>query len=332
MDTAAKTAAKAAGIADTGADPSADPSRDVELGTALRPNQNPSRVSLPLSHQRSLSIATSRQRGESTPGGRPSSLYEEPHTTQPHDGSSVGDEIPWGPAHPCFPHLNPHVPLSSPLYGSTRIVRIKRDWMIAGDLAPAFSNLYPEILDPALPEEQFRTLIRHVNTSLLESFSPWRKRAWFDAGMGLLTGWLWDDFGLTGAKRELRALETWIERWNADVGEPEGVQIIPLRRTAYLSLDVQIPDPQLEPDSITSEQRHSGVVGRGGRGNNSMSSRAPSNYSVGTSGSFRGQQQPGEREYGAYPVVPPIPGKYLEEAQQQQTQQYAPGHQTAMAR
>lgn len=251
-----------------------------------------------MSHRRSMSTI-GRNRPDSAAERRtPDAAVEEQAEGE--------DEIPWGPAHPCFPHPNPHVPLSSPLYESTRIIRIKRDWMIAGDEAPAFSNLYPEILDPSVPEDKFRALIAKLNTTLVATFTPSTARNWFDATMGLLTGWLWDDAGLTGIKRSLANLERWIEGWNRDVGAAEGVSIIPLRRTAYLCLDIQIPDPQvsLETEFGTST-RDSGV-------------RAPSR-STRASGSAVGRQNHAalsdDVEYGAYPVVPPIPDRYLEEKQ-----------------
>lgn len=149
---------------------------------------------------------------------------------------SQTEEYPWGPSHPCFPHPNPHVPFSSPLYESTRVIRIKRDWMIAGDLAPAFSNLYPEILDPLLPEDQFRQIISKLNNELIDIFSPWRWRNWLDIILGVLTFWIWDDLGLPQVKRRLIALEEWLERWNREVGAKEGVSVMPLRRTAYMTV------------------------------------------------------------------------------------------------
>ncbi|KAF2404370.1 hypothetical protein EJ06DRAFT_457693, partial [Trichodelitschia bisporula] len=142
----------------------------------------------------------------------------------------------WGPSHPCFPHPNPHVPKDSPLYASTRVIRVRRDWMAAGDVAPAFANLYPEILEPWVGEEEFRRVVRRVNAELREAFDPWGWRAWIDALLGVVTLWVWDDLGLTGVKKRLRGLEEWIEGWNREVGEREGVKIVPLRRTGYLSV------------------------------------------------------------------------------------------------
>ena len=151
-------------------------------------------------------------------------------------------EIAWGPAHPCFPHPNPHVPLSSPLHKTTRIIRIKRDWMIAGDLAPTFSNIYPEILEPWVSEADFRSLIQHVNEGLIAAFHPGGWRAWMDALLGLATGWIWEDLGLSGVKRGCQNVEQWIEEWNGrdrkgeEDGDGDGAKIIPLRRTGYLSV------------------------------------------------------------------------------------------------
>lgn len=111
--------------------------------------------------------------------------------------------------------------------------------MIAGDLAPTFSNVYPEILDPWVSEQEFRTLVKKVNEGLLRAFNPLGWRAWMDAVLGVTTAWLWEDLGFTGVKSGVRGVEELIEGWNAEKGkrdaEPE-VRIIPLRRTGYLSV------------------------------------------------------------------------------------------------
>ncbi|KAH9872883.1 hypothetical protein J1614_005277, partial [Plenodomus biglobosus] len=213
--------------------------KDVELGVNMPSKSDRSRVSLPDSARSSMGSRTGSARG---------------------DDDAVS-EFPWGPSHPCFPHPNPHVPLTSDLYNTTRIIRIKRDWMIKGDLAPTFANLYPEILDPLVSEDDFRLLIKKINDTLIDAFDPFTFRAWLDAVMGVATFWLWDDAGLTGVKRKLADLESWIEGWNQDVGAKEAVKIISLRRTGYLTLDVQIPDPHLGPDTgsrpNTQEDQHS---------------------------------------------------------------------------
>ncbi|KZZ96997.1 Golgin subfamily A member 7/ERF4 [Ascosphaera apis ARSEF 7405] len=165
------------------------------------------------------------------------------HTAE--QAGSVGEEIPWGPEHPCYPHMNPHVSMANPEYLDTRIIRIQRDWMIRGDLAPTFSNLYPEILDPVLPEPEFRKIITYLNTELIEIYDPFKTRHWVDGILGFLTGWLWDDIGYTAVKRRLMTLEAWIEAWNRDIGAQHGVKIWPLRSTGYMSLDIQVPDPKL---------------------------------------------------------------------------------------
>jgi len=169
------------------------------------------------------------------------SLPSRPHSMHSHDHPDGGDddtvsEFPWGPSHPCFPHPNPHVPLHSPLYASTRIVRIKRDWMLKGDLAPTFANLYPEILDPLVTEEEFRRVMQHINDTLIDAFDPYSFRAWVDSVMGVATFWLWEDAGFSGVKRKLEGLEKWLDEWNRSQGEKEGVRIVPLRRTGYLTV------------------------------------------------------------------------------------------------
>jgi hypothetical protein len=117
--------------------------------------------------------------------------------------------------------------------------------MVKGDLAPTFSNLYPEILDPLVPEPEFRRVIQHINQTLVDAFDPFAVWNWVDGLLGLATGWLWEDFRPSGVKGKLRRLEAWIEDWNHSMGLRDGVKIVPLRRTGYMTLDFQIPDPQV---------------------------------------------------------------------------------------
>ncbi|KAH8673764.1 Golgin subfamily A member 7/ERF4 family-domain-containing protein [Xylariales sp. PMI_506] len=187
------------------------------------------------------------------------------------DSSIMGDpdqpdlDGEWGPQHPCYPHLNPHVPMNSGEYASTRIIRVRRDWLVQGDLAPTFSNLYPEILDPAgVSEQEFRRVIEKLNAELVPVFNPYHWRNIFDGVIGLVTGWVWDDFGLTGTKSRLRGLEAWIEKWNAEMektaGSDEGAippKIVPLRRTGYMTLDIQIADPEIAPAGSQSSHPNS---------------------------------------------------------------------------
>lgn len=117
--------------------------------------------------------------------------------------------------------------------------------MIRGDLAPAFSNLYPEILDPLLPEQEFRKVIAYINGELIKAFNPFSVRSWVDGAIGLLTGWFWEDFGEPAIRGHLKRVESWIENWNREVGAKDGVHIWSLRQTAYMSVDIQIPDPKV---------------------------------------------------------------------------------------
>ncbi|KAG0652333.1 Ras modification ERF4, partial [Hyphodiscus hymeniophilus] len=240
--------------------------------------------------KRKAIMSTDLERGPVTqtpyePGGT-SSLPNESNTSLPtgigpalssNNTSIIGSDGPppnpgeeWGPQHPCFPHMNPHVPLSSPLYQTTRIIRVRRDWMLEGDLAPTFSNLYPEILDPAgLSEQDFRTVIQTVNNELIPAFNPWAPRNIFDGVMGLLTGWMWDDLGLTGTKSRLRKVESYLEQWNREMerrgkeGSGSAPRIVSLRRTGYMNLDIQVPDPEVAyPLSVPGDERtDTGVSG-----------------------------------------------------------------------
>lgn len=205
---------------------------DVEAQRTQQIKRSTSRASLPQSAQQQQQPSTS---GQIDPAERSPSDADAPGGD---DDNGDDEDYSWGPQHPCFPHPNPHVPLSSPLFQSTRIIRIKRDWMVAGDLAPTFANLFPEVLDPYVSEEAFRTIVRKVNAELVAAFSPFTARAWVDAVMGVATGWLWDDLGLSGVKARLKALEQWIEDWNRGEGAKEGVQIIPLRRTGYMTVSL----------------------------------------------------------------------------------------------
>ncbi|KAI1073874.1 Golgin subfamily A member 7/ERF4 family-domain-containing protein [Whalleya microplaca] len=213
-------------------DPSRGFSKDLERGGDVLGRHRGSNLSLP----DGISALSSN-----------SSIMGDP------DQPDLGEE--WGPQHPCFPHLNPHVPVNSPEYTTTRIIRVRRDWLVEGDLAPTFSNLYPEILDPAgVSEQEFRRVIEKLNGELVPIFTPYNWRNILDGILGLLTGWIWDDLGLTSAKTRLRSLEDWIEKWNAEmektIGSEEGTiapRIVPLRRTGYMNLDIQIPDPEIAP-------------------------------------------------------------------------------------
>jgi hypothetical protein len=189
---------------------------DLEAGGERTLRHAASKVSLPLA---------------SVEGG----IGEASHSSQ--DAESI---IQWGPMHPCYPHLNPHVPTSSSLFSSTRIIRVPRDWMIAGDLAPTFANVYPEVLDGLVSEDEFRRVLRHVNDQVMAAFNPFGIRSWIDILFGIATFWLWDDLGFTGVKKRLKDLESWLEKWNEEVGSKEGVTIIPLRRAAYMSVCISL--------------------------------------------------------------------------------------------
>lgn len=216
-------------------DPPRGLSTDLERGLpVLNQQQNRSTLSIPSGIGSAISSSNS-------------SIIGDPN--QP--GLGVGDE--WGPQHPCFPHMNPYVPINSIEYRTTRIIRIRRDWLIAGDLAPAFSNMYPEILDPAgVSEQEFRRVIEKLNGSLVPVFSPYNWRNILDGVLGVLSAWIWEDVGLTNVKTRLNELEAWIDKWNAGMekttSSEEGAvppKIISLRRTGYMSLDFQIQNPEV---------------------------------------------------------------------------------------
>ncbi|KAK1832287.1 Golgin subfamily A member 7/ERF4 family-domain-containing protein [Podospora conica] len=239
--------------------PPADFSTDLERGPGPSILNNPNRHS----------TASGLSGIGSAISSSDSSIMGDPDAPLPAGDAGVEE---WGPQHPCYPHLNPHVPVDSPEYTSTRIIRIRRDWLLEGDLAPTFSNLYPEILDPAgVSEAEFRRVVDKLNGELVPGFSPYHWRNVVDGVLGLATGWVWDDLGLTGIKGRLRGLERWIEEWNEEMarayGEVEGgvpPRIVPLKRTGYMT----IPDPEIAtaPPSTADADADGAVMEEEGEG------------------------------------------------------------------
>jgi len=135
--------------------------------------------------------------------------------------------------------------------------------MLEGDLAPTFSNLYPEILDPAgVSEQEFRSMIEKINSQLVPAFNPFGFRNVLDSILGLLTGWVWDDLGFTAVKGRLSKVEKYLEDWNREMegrskeGPENAPRIVPLRRTGYMNLDIQVPDPEISyPASLPADER-----------------------------------------------------------------------------
>ncbi|PPJ51893.1 hypothetical protein CBER1_08789 [Cercospora berteroae] len=207
----------------------------------------------PSTASRAASIHSSRRarRDETQGDGAESDLEEE------------DDEFEWGPQHPCFPHPNAHCSPQSQEHEETRVIRVKRDYLIAGDLYPQFANLYPEILDPLVTDDEFRDLILHINAILLKAFSPYTFRAWADAVLGVATGYFWDDLGFTGAKAGEKLLEGWIAMWNEE-RQKEGrqVKLIGPRTTGFMSLDFVIPDPGIDIAAESDDEEE----GEGERG------------------------------------------------------------------
>ncbi|KAF2484570.1 Golgin subfamily A member 7/ERF4 family-domain-containing protein [Neohortaea acidophila] len=170
----------------------------------------------------------------------------------------------WGPSHPCFPHPNPHCAADSAEAKATRVIRVRRDWLQAGDLYPQYANLYPEILDPLVTDEDFRFLVSNVNARLKAAFDPFTSRAWADTLLGVVTGFVWDDLGFTGAKTGIKGLEAFIDKWNADKRrEGKDVRVVQLRRTGFMAMDFVIPDPGIDvvDDGNEREGEYEGGIG-----------------------------------------------------------------------
>lgn len=211
-----------------------------------------SRASLPLNRQRShRSIRSSRtnrtnRANENVAVSEPAaSSVRRSNQSGVSDGSE--DDFEWGPDHPCFPHPNPHCSPDSEEAARTRTIKVRRDWMATSDTYPAYANLYPEILDPAVSESDFRFLISNINAKIEQAFNPFTFRAFFDSLLGVLTGFIWDDFGLSGSKTGQKSLERFVDNWNAQKAK-EGldVKLVQPRKTGFTVLDFIIPDPGID--------------------------------------------------------------------------------------
>lgn len=109
--------------------------------------------------------------------------------------------------------------------------------MVFGDLAPAYSNVFPDILEPHVTEDQFRVVVAHVNEGLYEAFDPWNMWNWLDAVVGLLTLWLVEELVSTHCKRVLRRVEIYLEERNRELEEGgQKAVFVPLRRTGYMNV------------------------------------------------------------------------------------------------
>ncbi|GAB7346487.1 hypothetical protein MBLNU457_5176t1 [Dothideomycetes sp. NU457] len=231
------------------------PLSDLEAQNQQQLTRRASRSSLPLDRRpsrKSLHSTNSvAQINEDVPPVPGMPQYTASRTSHDDGHSATGtadeDEMAWGPSHPCFPHPNPHVSPTSALYKSTRVIRVQRDWLVAGDLYPALQNMYPEILAEWISEREFRELIETINGMLEKAFSPLTTRAVVDGWLSVLTGSLWDDAGFAGSKAGVKRLEKWMDAWNKRKREENNeVRLVPLRRTGFLNLDIQIPDPEID--------------------------------------------------------------------------------------
>ena len=124
-----------------------------------------------------------------------------------------------------------------------------------GDLAPTFDDTYPRnALQAHISQVDFYRLIESINERLIDAFAPGGARNVLDVLLGAVTLWAWEDLGLSRAKSRLRAVETWIEEWNRTKGAAGKYRVLPLRRTGYMSLDIEIPAPEIEADEGEGEE------------------------------------------------------------------------------
>ena len=272
-----ETLHRLAGMTET-SDTTTQPSQPIAPPTPIDPNdpqsdsKSASRVSLPLNRRashKSFRSGRSASRdgrrmpmpgsGDAPPLPEPSAQQAGRRSQDTNASGSGSEDWAWGPAHPCFPHPNSHCAPDSEESQTTRVIRVRRDWLQAGDLYPQYANLYPEILDPLVTVEEFRFLISNLNARLKETFDPYSTRAAVDAVLGAVTGYVWETLGLTGAKKGMRSLETFVEKWNAERARQEKeVRLVQLRRTGFMSLDFVIPDPGID---VVEEEETEGAIG-----------------------------------------------------------------------
>jgi hypothetical protein len=272
-----ETLHRLAGMTETSSphDPPSQPTAiPQESDDAQNDSNRASRVSLPLnrraSHKSFRSGRSASRDAKRTPipgEGDAPPLPSQPGSHNIRQSTDTGvsgseEDFRWGPNHPCFPHPNPHCAPDSEEAHTTRVIRVRRDWLQAGDLYPQYANLYPEILDPLVSDEDFRFLISNINARLRETFDPYSTRAAIDAVVGAATGYIWDTLGMTGAKRGMRALETFVEKWNAEKARQEKeVRLVQLRRTGFMSMDFVIPDPHIDVVEEGMEDEEEGGIG-----------------------------------------------------------------------
>ena len=95
-----------------------------------------------------------------------------------------------------------------------------------------------------MSEQDFRTLIEKINDGLVKAYNPFSPRNWLDTALGVLTGWIWEDFGLGRARRGVRDVEALVVAWNEERvrqgGDEEAqlVRCIELRKSAFMSVSL----------------------------------------------------------------------------------------------
>ena len=110
----------------------------------------------------------------------------------------------------------------------------------------------------------------------MAAFDPLSRRSLLDSVLGVATGWLWESVLAQAAiKKKVRQVERVIEEWNMQLdkearlgGRANSAEertdvacCIPLRRTGFLSLDIQIPDPMVSIDGPLEGSDAQGAVG-----------------------------------------------------------------------
>ncbi|KAK9449614.1 uncharacterized protein V1518DRAFT_373269 [Limtongia smithiae] len=171
----------------------------------------------------------------------------------PHDDADprwpLSDHLPAHPglarrhvSHAANPHATTHTRATN-----TCVVRAHRLYSDQRDPSstPAYLDVYPEYpLSAYIDELQFYTIVGEVNARLDNACYPltWGNIA--SAVLGFFTGWISEWVYEPPHARQLRQLDRDLEQFG--VGSGGRLRAVPLRESAYLSLDFEVELPHAE--------------------------------------------------------------------------------------
>ncbi|KAM9912349.1 hypothetical protein OXX69_002652 [Metschnikowia pulcherrima] len=190
---------------------------------------------------------------------------------------------------------NPYTAHESAVFWRTRIVRVPRifDSCQESYMVPRFSTYVPghepaaltsdlrefqpagihenyvfgtTSLTPLVPqwvsEEEYVRIVTDINTLLFEAMSPENKMGWLDNALDYLSGTLYTTLFTrylrpSFLKRGLHKVDEYVVELNAKLREKHhDLKLIPLLKSAMLSLDFQIPMAPVTPVVTRHKSEH----------------------------------------------------------------------------